>query len=53
MLVGELPNLYCHLIVFISEVILVYLTLNMLLSEVDCFFQIDGNFRSMGGGEAW
>lgn len=49
MLVGELPNLYCNHIVFISEATLVYLTLNMLLSEVDCFVSIDGTFRSTVG----
>lgn len=49
MLVGELPNLYCNHIVFISEATLVYLTLNMLLSEVDCFVSIEGTFRSRAG----
>lgn len=51
MLVGELPNLYCNHIVCISEAMLVYLTLNMLLSEVDCFVSIDGTFRSIVEGE--
>lgn len=49
MLVGELPNLYCNHIVFVSEATLVYLTLNMLLSEVDCFVSIEGTFRSTAG----